>query len=99
MFFAHPNRLPRDHHFLLRSRITNGFYDLLEQLIQARYAQKKLTKLEAINSRLDVLRYQTRLLRDLSLMDARRYKHVSGLVNEIVKSLGGWIKQQKQVTT
>ncbi len=37
------NRLPRDHRFLLGERIITGLYDLLEGLIQARYAKDKLT--------------------------------------------------------
>jgi hypothetical protein len=32
------NRLPRDHRFALGDRMVKGLYDLLEGLIQARYA-------------------------------------------------------------
>lgn len=84
---------------MLGERIVERLYELLDDLVLARYAHEKLALLETINARLDGLRYQTRLLRDFNLMDARRYQHVSKLINEIGKSLGGWIKQQKQVTT
>lgn len=56
------NRLPRDHKFLLGNRIITELYDLLDILIVARYAKQKLTHLESLNSKLDILRYQTRLL-------------------------------------
>jgi len=56
------HRLPKAHKFTLGERMTNGLYNLLEDLIVARYSQEKLTRLEAINSKLDILRYQTRLL-------------------------------------
>ncbi len=41
------NRLPREHKFLLGERIVTGLYDLLEGLIQARYAKEKLTQLKS----------------------------------------------------
>ncbi len=58
------NRLPKSHKFNLGDRMTNKLYDLLEILIIARYAKQKLAQLESLNSQLDILRYQTRLLLD-----------------------------------
>ena len=43
-----------------------------------------------------MVRYQTRLCRDLDLLDVRRYEHVSKLINEIGENLGGWIRQQRE---
>lgn len=92
------NRLPRDHKFMLGDRLIERLYNLLDELILARYAREKLLRLEALNGELDVIRYQTRLLKDFTLIDARRYGHVSKLINEIGQSLGGWIKQQRGLT-
>lgn len=90
------NRLPRSHKFLLGDRMITGLYNLLENLIQARYEHHKLSRLESLNSHLDVLRYQTRLLLEFELISDRRYEYVSQLINSIGNDLGGWIKQQKQ---
>ena len=90
------NRLPRDHKFILGDRMITGLYDLLERLIQAKYAKEKLTLLESLNSSLAVLRHQTRLLLDFELVKAERYEYASKLINEVGIELGGWIKQQKQ---
>lgn len=90
------NRLPRSHKFALGERITSGLYDFLECLIVARYSSTKLTQLKALNSKLEILRYQTRLLVDFGLMDEKRYACVSQLLDGIGIELGGWIKQQKQ---
>ena len=68
------NRLPRDHKFALGDRITAGLYELLEGLILARYAKEKLTRLEMLNGRIDVLRHQTRLLRHFDLIAVNRYE-------------------------
>ena len=90
------NRLPRDHKFLLGDRITAGLYDLLEELIQARYEQNKLVRLEALNAKLDILRHQTRLLLDFNLMKSERYDYAGQLINAIGTDLGGWIKHQRK---
>ena len=92
------NRLPRDHRFTLGDRMIKGLYALLEELIQARYTRDKLSRLQAINASLDVLRYQSRLLLDFELVQARRYESASSLINSIGTDLGGWMKQQKRAS-
>ena len=89
------NKFPRDFKFMLGDRVQGTLYELLEGLIRARYRREKLEILETLNAELDVLRYQTRLCHDFHLFDVRRYEYVSGLMNEIGESLGGWIRQQK----
>ena len=88
------SRLPRAHRFTLGDRITTGLYELLEEMIAARYAKQRLAQLQAINLRLEKLRYQTRLLLDLKLIDAPRFAHAAKLTNAVGQSLGNWIKQQ-----
>lgn len=90
------NRLPRDHRFQLGNRMVNGLYELLEELILARYQRHKLPQLERLNSKLDVLRYQTRLLLDFDLLSHKRYQYVGQLINGIGTDLGGWIRQHKE---
>ncbi|NJN38283.1 MAG: diversity-generating retroelement protein Avd [Acaryochloridaceae cyanobacterium CSU_3_4] len=89
------NRLPRDHKLMLGNRIMNGLYDLLEQLIIARYERDKLSRLEALNSKLDILRHQTRLLSDFELLSMKRYQYAGKQLDQIGGELGGWIKQQR----
>lgn len=90
------NKLPRNYKFALGDRIQAQLYGILEGLIRARYARDKLALLEALNVELEVVRYQTRLCKDLELLDVRRYEYVSKLINEIGESLGGWIRQQRK---
>ncbi len=87
--------MPKTHKFTLGERIINGLYDLLEGLIKARYAKKKLAQLESLNSQLELLRYQTRLLLDFQLISVKRYEYIIKLIEEIGVELGGWIKQQR----
>lgn len=92
------NRLPRAHKFGLGDRMTRGLYDLLEGLIIARYAKDKRSQLEQLNSRLDILRHQTRLLLDFELIAIQRYEYAGKQLNAIGSELGGWIKQQAGVS-
>lgn len=89
------NRLPRDHKFMLGDRMITGLYELLEGLIQARYSSDKLPQLKNLNSHLDILRHQTRLLLDFQLIEVKRYEYAGQLINSIGTDLGGWIKQQR----
>lgn len=92
------NRLPRDHKFTLGDRIVAILYGVLEELILARYETKKLLRLQEINGRLDLLRYQTRLLKDFDLIDVNCYANASRQIEGIGSDLGGWINQQKSLT-
>ena len=92
------NRLPRDHRFALGDRIVSNLYELLEGLILARYARERAAQLESLNGRLDVLRYQSRLLRDFQLVEPKRYHHAAKLIDEVGRELGGWLKQQRKRT-
>jgi hypothetical protein len=90
------NRLPRNHKFLLGDRMATELYELLERLIEARYSNQKLSILEPLNPKLDILRFQTRLLLDFNLIKAERYAYAGQLINAIGADLGGWIKHQRK---
>ena len=91
------NRLPKAHRFALGERIVNNLYDLLEELIRTRYAKSdKSSRLQSVNTQLDILRYQTRLLYDFQLISVQRYKYINQQLNDLGIELGGWIKQQQK---
>jgi hypothetical protein len=89
------NRLPKDHKFMLGDRMIARLYDILETLILARYSAEKLSYLESLNSQLDILRYQTRMLLDFQLISLDRYEFAGQQINDIGTDLGGWIKHQQ----
>ena len=70
-------------------------YNILDSLVMAQYTKKKLGYLEPLNTRLQVLRLQTRLLLDFKLMPEHRHEYASKLINEIGQELDGWIKSQQ----
>jgi hypothetical protein len=90
------NRLPRNHKYLLGNRIINSLYDLLDNLIIARYRKDKVSLLENLTATVDILRYQIRLLHDSEVLLANRYEYFIKSLHEIGSEIGGWLKQQKR---
>ena len=87
------NRLPRNYRLGLGMRIINHLYDLLENLIRARFStSEKLELLQSLNIKLDVIRHQTRLLLDFELISSDRYKYINIQINGIGSDLGSWTK-------
>jgi hypothetical protein len=89
------DRLPRNQKFALGDRLTQNLYELLEGLIIARYKPDKLSDLISLNSKLEIMRYQTRLLLDFKLISGQRYEYAVKLIDSIGHDLGGWIRQQQ----
>lgn len=89
------NRLPKNHRFNLGDRIIDRLYGLLEKLIEVRYQKDKLSQLRKLNTELDVLRYQTRLLLDFELISIDRYDYIGQQIQSVGQDLGGWIDQQR----
>jgi hypothetical protein len=96
-YIPHLNKLPREHKFALGDRMIKGLYGILEELIRVRFAKTKAEQLQSINTELDVLRYQTRLLFDFNLLPVKQYEFASKALNDIGTDLGGWVKQQTKV--
>lgn len=90
------NRLPRTHQYRLGARIIDNLYDFYEGLLKARYKTEKLEILEPLNSQLDILRHETRMLEKMKLIPKYRYENAGKIINEIGAELGGWIKQQRR---
>ncbi|HBC42413.1 MAG: diversity-generating retroelement protein Avd [Pseudanabaena sp.] len=91
------NKMPKHHKFGLGDRITLFLYQLLEDLIVARYTKDKISLLENLNAKLAILRHQSRLLLDFKLIEENRYIYINTQLHEIGNEIGGWLKQQKQI--
>jgi hypothetical protein len=74
------NRLPRDHKYSLGDRIVTQLYDILELLISARFNHQRLPILQSANLKLDLFKYQSRLLFDFNLINIERYEYVNQIL-------------------
>ena len=70
----HTSRFPRQHRFVLGERLERTLYDLLETLIQAKYQRERAALLEAANLKLEILRFQARLAKDLQSLKLSSYE-------------------------
>ena len=73
----HTGRFPRQHRFVLGERLERNLYHLLETLIQAKYQRERAALLEAANLKLEILRFQMRLAKDLQCLKLNSYEFAS----------------------
>ena len=88
-------KLPRDLKFVLGDRMLATAYDVLDTLVEAKYARAKRQLLQRANLLLERLRFQVRLCLEEKLISVRQYEYVSGLVDETGRMVGGWMKSVK----
>ena len=81
----HTSRFPRQHRFVLGERLERTLYDLLETLIRAKYSRERESLLDDANLKLEILRFQIRLAKDLHCLQVKSYEFTSKQINEIGK--------------
>lgn len=69
--------------------------DVLEWLIEAKFSKNRFEVLSRINLKLEILRHQLRLAKDLQCLRVNSYLYSCTSVDEIGRLLGAWIKAAK----
>ena len=90
----HTSRFPRNHRFALGERIERGLYELLELLIQAKYRRERNALLDEANLKLEILRFQFRLAKDLQCLQFKSFEFAGRAVDEIGRLVGGWARRR-----
>jgi hypothetical protein len=91
-------RFPRSQRFVLARTVQWTVLQFQERIIEAGMLDKRdpaaaLDRLERADLLLIKLRFYLRLCHDLSLLSDGQYAHVAGMVEEVGRLLGGWIKK------
>ena len=86
-------KFPRQQRFVLAAVIQKTALELHEKLIEAVKSETPDPFLRQADVLLTKLRFYLRLCRDLELLNLGQYEHVSRMVSEIGRLLGGWIKK------
>jgi four helix bundle protein len=88
------NHFPRAHRHTLTQRLLNAAFDLRETLEAAnrKSGSERLELLHQADAVLDRVRVYLRLAVKWGWLSGGQYQHVAGMVTEIGKLLGGWIK-------
>jgi hypothetical protein len=94
----HTSRFPRHHRFVLGERLERNLYALLETLIQAKYSSDRRVLLDTANLKLELLRFQIRLAKDLQCLQVKSYGFASKQIDEIGKLVGGWLRNDRSRT-
>ncbi len=87
-------KFPRAYRFTLTQRLLGAALDLQDALIEAEVARgaKRRTALEKADMHLVRIRTYLRLIHQWNWISAGQYQHVSKMVMEIGRMLGGWLK-------
>jgi hypothetical protein len=90
---------PKSQRGVLARQIQSELFRIYELLVKAgAHGQPRLILAE-VDQGLIRLRTYIRLSRDLKLLSGGQYEHVSRLVAEVGRLLGGWIKSEKEKGT
>lgn len=90
-------KFPREQRFVLARYVQDAALHFQEYLIEAatlpaNNRRDKLVRLNRADVELTKLRFHLRLCHDLTLFDSGQHRHVSQMVDEIGRLLGGWFK-------
>jgi hypothetical protein len=87
---------PKSEKFALVVDIKHCLHKILERAIEAQKKYYKKTTLQEMDVELAKLSAYLRLSKDFRFLPIKKYELWSGMVVEIGKMLGGWIKAVKQ---
>jgi four helix bundle protein len=87
-------RFPRSQRFVVTQRLQSAALNFQEGIIEANTLRGALRaeKLRVADTELRKVRLYLRLCEKWKWINSGQYRHVSGMVAEIGKLLGGWLK-------
>ncbi|MBN1137801.1 MAG: diversity-generating retroelement protein Avd [Anaerolineae bacterium] len=93
--FPAVDKFPRSHRAVLGRRIQETGLGMLDLLLSARKCpvEQRGSLLRQADLELDKLRYAVRLCHGISLLSLKQYRYASGLLAEVGRLLGTWIKR------
>lgn len=90
-------RFPAAQRFVVTKRLQDAALDFQETifLANAHSSRQRLAHLQDADAHLNKLRLYLRLAHQWQWITAGQYEHVSKMVTEVGRLLGGWIKQTR----
>lgn len=85
-------KFPKSIRFTLTSRIDNFALDVMEAILDARYARNSNPYLEKASMGINKLRVFLRIAHELGHLDHKGYEFASRRLDEAGKMTGGWMK-------
>ncbi len=90
-------KFPRSQRFVITQRLQHAALNFQETIIEANSLRgaSRVEKIHAADAELRKVRLYLRLCEKWKWINAGQYRHVSGMVAEIGKLLGGWYKSSR----
>ena len=89
-------QFPKSEKFTLAADMKRCMDIILERVIEAHKKYYKKTTLQELDVEIAKLKAYIRLAQDLGFLPFKKYEVWSGMIVEIGKMVGGWIKSAKQ---
>ncbi len=101
MYYGFAELFPKKDKYTIGSTCERYIVEILEILLQAGYLPKeeKLTLIKKANNKFDTLKVFIRLLRELNIIDQKKYLALQTIIQEIGKMFGGWMKSLNKPTS
>jgi hypothetical protein len=90
-------KFPKEHRFVLAQRAQNTAFNFYEAITAASLSKAPQPHLEQADIELQRLRLYLRLCQRLHFFSAGQYQHISEMLEEIGKLLGGWMRKRSAV--
>ena len=89
--------VPKQDRYALWQRCEYTIINVLEGILRASHLPKteKLPVLENTSIHINCLRVFVRLAKDVKAIDNKKYVRLEGIIDEIGRMIGGWIKATK----
>ncbi len=91
--FQHTKKFPREERFRLAARIESVAFTFHESLLYAAKTKDLSKYLPKADAELDMLRAYLRFSLELTYTTPKQYQYAAGLMTELGKLLGAWLKQ------
>lgn len=97
-FYSYRDGIAKQDRHTIWQRCENTILDILEGILFASqtYKTEKLPILQKVSLKLNFLRVFLRLMKEVKTIDNKKYMTLEGIVDEIGRMLGGWIKSTKE---
>ena len=87
--------MPKSERFTLGAEIRDSIWQGVRLLVRATHARNKTHLLLDLDTEIKTIQAMIRTGHGLKIIDDKKYQVMSGLLTEIGKMTGGWIKSQK----
>jgi len=91
------NHFPKSQRFLATKRLLDAFFDYYELITTANNhrQRKRLDYLIEASAKFDAVQHYFRLSHQMLWLNDGQYQHGIGLLGEIGRLLGGWLRQTR----